>query len=260
MLKQWTQVKCDYLYLSILNFINMKLDILAIGAHPDDVELGCSGTILRHLSLGQKVGILHLTRGELGTRGSMGQREKEAAMAAKILGVHVLETLDFADGFFANDKDHQLKLIQMIRKFCPDIILANALDDRHPDHGRAGWLVEEAGFLSGLRRIETRLNGEIQQPWRAKAIYHYVQAYRHQPDVIVDVSEFWNKRMEAVKAYKSQFYDPNSREPQTFISTPEFLDLVNARGIEFGQMIGVKYGEAFTVRRKIGVRSLSDLI
>jgi len=238
----------------------MKLDLLAIGVHPDDVELGCAGTILKHHSLGQKTGILHLTRGELGTRGDMKSRLKEAEKAAKILGVHALETLDFADGFFANDQEHQLKLIRVIRKYRPRIVLANAFDDRHPDHGRAGWLAEDACFLSGLRKVQTKLNGKIQEAWRPKAIYHYVQAYRHQPDVIVDVTEFWEKKMEAVKAYASQFYNPDSKEPQTFISTPEFLELVKARGIEFGQAIGVKYGEAFTARRKIGVRSLSDLI
>jgi bacillithiol biosynthesis deacetylase BshB1 len=238
----------------------MKLDILATGVHPDDVELGCSGTILKHLSLGQKAGILHLTRGELGTRGDVKSRMKEAESAAKILGVHALEMLDFADGFFKNDKEHQLRLIQIIRNYRPDIVIANAFDDRHPDHGRAAWLMEDACFLSGLRKVQTKLNGKIQDAWRPKAIYHYVQAYRHQPDVIVDVSEFWNKKMEAVKAYASQFYDPKSKEPQTFISTPEFLELVKARGIEFGQAIGVKYGEAFTSRRKMGVRSLTDLI
>jgi len=238
----------------------MKLDILAIGIHPDDVELGCAGTILKHLSLGQKVGILHLTQGELGTRGSIKLRMKEAETAAKILGVQVLELLDFADGFFKNDKEHQLKLIQVIRNYCPNVVLANALDDRHPDHGRAGWLVEESCFLSGLRKVETKLKGKTQDAWRPMTIYHYIQASRHEPDVIVDVSEFWDKKMEAVKSYASQFYDPKSKEPKTFISTPEFLELVKYRGIEFGQIIGVRYGEAFAVRRKIGVRSLSDLI
>lgn len=238
----------------------MKLDLLAIGVHPDDVELGCAGTILKHLSLGQKAGILHLTRGELGTRGDTQSRLKEAQKAAEILGVHALDMLDFADGFFANDKKHQLKLIAVIRKYRPDIVLANAFDDRHPDHGRAAWLVEDACFLSGLRKVQTSLGRKAQEAWRPKAVYHYVQAYRHQPDVIVDVSQFWERKMEAVKAYTSQFYNPRSKEPQTFISTPEFLELVKSRGIEFGQAIGVKYGEAFTTRRKLGVRSLSDLI
>lgn len=238
----------------------MQLDILAFGVHPDDAELGCSGTLLKHISLGQKAGIVHLTRGELGTRGSMEIRLQEAAEAAKILGVHAFETLGFADGFFRNDKEHQLKLITVIRKYRPAIVLANALDDRHPDHGRSGWLAEEACFLAGLRKIETHYEGKPQEAFRPKAIYHYVQAYRHQPDVIVDISGFWEKKMEAIKAYKSQFYNPESTEPQTFISTPEFLELVKARGIEFGQAIGVKYGEAFTTRRKIGVRCLSDLI
>jgi len=238
----------------------MKLDLLAIGVHPDDAELGCAGTLLKHISLGQKAGIVHLTKGELGTRGSMDKRLKEAEDASKILGVHAFDTLDFADGFFKNDREHQLKLIGIIRKYQPAIVLANALDDRHPDHGRAGWLVEDACFLSGLKKIVTTLEGKPQEEWRPKAIYHYVQAYHHQPDIIVDVSQFWDKKMAAIKAYQSQFYDPKSKEPPTFISTPEFLELVKSRGIEFGQSIGVKYGEAFTTRRKMGVRSLSDLI
>lgn len=238
----------------------MKLDVLAIGVHPDDVELGCAGTLLKHASMGHKTGILHLTRGELGTRGSLKQRMKEAESASKVLGVHVLEFLKFEDGFFRNDKEHQLELMKVIRNYRPDIVLANALDDRHPDHGRAGWLTEDACFLSGLRKVETKLNGKPREAWRPKAIYHYIQAYRHQPDIVVDVTEFWERKMEAVKAYKSQFYNPDSREPQTFISTPEFLELVSARGIEFGQMIGVKYGEAFTARRMIGVKNLMELI
>ena len=238
----------------------MKLDLLAIGVHPDDVELGCSGTLLKHLRLGEKAGILHLTKGELGTRGSGKLRRQEAEAAAEILGVQVMEMLDFADGFFRNDKTHQLRLMQIIRRYRPNIVLANALDDRHPDHGRAGWLIEEACFLSGLSKVETKLNGKKQAPWRPKAIYHYIQAYHHDPDVIVDVSEFWDKKMEAVKAYSSQFYDPKSKEPQTFISTPEFMELVKSRAVEFGQAIGVRYGEGFTSRRKIGARALSDLI
>ncbi|MDZ4846311.1 MAG: bacillithiol biosynthesis deacetylase BshB1 [Chitinophagales bacterium] len=238
----------------------MKLHLLAIGVHPDDVELGCSGTILKHISIGQQVGILHLTQGELGTRGSAETRSSEAAEAAHILGVAVLENLEFADGFFKNDNEHQLKLIEVIRKYQPDIVLANALDDRHPDHGRAGWLIEEACFLSGLRRIETSHEGKLQDAWRPKTIYHYIQAYEHRPDIVVDISSFLEKKMEAIRAYKSQFYDPNSKEPQTFISTPEFMELVKARALQQGQSIGVKYGEGFNVRRQMGVKSLSDLI
>lgn len=238
----------------------MKLHLLAIGVHPDDVELGCSGTILKHISLGHAVGILHLTQGELGTRGSKETRVQEAAEAARILGVSALESLDFADGFFRNDKEHQLKLIAAIRHYRPDIVVANALDDRHPDHGRAGWLAEEACFLSGLRMVETQRAGKPQDAWRPKAIYHYIQAYDHRPDIVVDISDFMEKKMEAVRAYKSQFYDPASKEPHTFISTPEFMELVKARAIEHGQSIGVRFGEGFNVRRKMGVRSLSDLI
>lgn len=238
----------------------MKLHILAIGVHPDDVELGCSGVILKHISLGQQVGILHLTQGELGTRGTKEMRAQEAADAARILGVAVLEKLSFADGFFKNDREHQIQLIEVLRKYRPDIVLANALDDRHPDHGRAGWLVEDACFLSGLRMIETRHDGKPQEAWRPKAIYHYIQAYEHRPDIVVDISDFLEKKMEAVRAYKSQFYNPHSDEPQTFISTPEFLELVKARALQHGQSIGVKYGEGFNVRRQPGVKSLSDLI
>lgn len=238
----------------------MKLHLLAIGVHPDDAELGCAGTILKHISLGQKAGILHLTQGELGTRGDKSTRLKESAEASRILGVHAHENLGFADGFFKNDEEHQRKLMQVIRKYQPDVVLANALDDRHPDHGRSAWLVEEACFLSGLRRVETKLNGKLQAPWRPKAIYHYVQAYYRQPDVVVDITGFWEKKMEAVKTYKSQFYNPKSKEPQTFISTPEFLELVKARALQFGQSIGAKYGEGFTTRRQLGVRSLGDLI
>lgn len=238
----------------------MKLNLLAIGVHPDDVELGCSGTLIKHISLGQQAGILHLTQGELGTRGTKETRLAEAAEAARILGVSVLEQLSFADGFFKNDQAHQIKVIEIIRKYRPDIVLANTLDDRHPDHGRAGWLVEEACFLSGLRMIETQQEGKPQPAWRPKAIYHYIQAYEHQPDIVVDISDFMEEKMEAIRAYKSQFHNPESKEPQTFISTPEFLKTVKARALQHGQSIGVRYGEGFNVRRQIGVKSLSDLL
>jgi bacillithiol biosynthesis deacetylase BshB1 len=238
----------------------MKLNLLAIGVHPDDVELGCTGTLLKHVSLGQNIGILHLTQGELGTRGSKETRLQEAGEAARILGATLLDNLEFADGFFQNDKAHQLKLIEVIRARKPDIVLANALDDRHPDHGRAGWLVEEACFLSGLRMIATKSGEKLQDAWRPKAIYHYIQSYDRRPDIVVDISDFLEKKMEAIRAYKSQFYDPNSKEPATFISTPEFIELVKARALEHGQSIGVKYGEGFNVRRQLGVKSLTDLI
>lgn len=238
----------------------MKLDLLAVGVHPDDVELGCAGTILKHISMGQKAGILHLTQGELGTRGTKMMRLREAAAAAEVLGVAAVENLKFKDGFFKNDKEHQLKLITAIRKYRPDIVLANTLDDRHPDHGRAGWLTEEACFLSGLRMIPTKVNGKTQEPWRPHVIYHYIQAYESKPDIVVDISGFFEKKMEAVRKYESQFYNPNSKEPQTFISTPEFLELVRARALQHGQSIGVKYGEGFNTRRQVGARSLADLI
>lgn len=238
----------------------MKLNLLAIGVHPDDVELGCSGTLLKHLSLGQQVGILHLTQGELGTRGTKEIRLSEAAEAARILGVNLLDNLEFEDGFFKNDREHQLKMISVIRRHQPDIVLANTLDDRHPDHGRAGWLTEEACFLAGLRMIETTHNGAPQKAWRPKAVYHYIQAYEHTPDIVVDISDFMGRKMEAVRAYKSQFHDPNSKEPATFISSPEFIKAVEARALMHGLAIGVKAGEGFNVRRQLGVKNLSDLI
>ncbi|GIV32961.1 MAG: bacillithiol biosynthesis deacetylase BshB1 [Chitinophagales bacterium] len=238
----------------------MKLNILAIGAHPDDVELCCAGTLLKHKSMGQATGIIHLTKGQLGTRGNEEQRMREAAEAARILGVDVHENLGFEDGFFKNDSFNQLKLISVLRKYRPDIVLSNALDDRHPDHGRAGWLVEEACFLSGLRKIETLEQGVPQEAWRPRAVFHYIQAYYHEPDIIVDISAFWDKKMEAIRAYRSQFYDPHSKEPETFISTPEFMEFIKARAIEYGQSVGAKYGEGFVSRRRLGVHSLSDLL
>lgn len=238
----------------------MKLHLLAIGVHPDDVELGCSGTILKHLGLGQQVGILHLTQGELGTRGTKEIRLSEAAEAARILGATLLENLKFEDGFFKNDREHQLRLIEVIRRHQPDIVLANTLDDRHPDHGRAGWLAEEACFLAGLRMIETSHHGVPQKAWRPKAVYHYIQAYEHTPDIVVDISDFMEKKMEAVRAYKSQFHDPNSKEPATFISSPEFIKAVEARALMHGLAIGAKAGEGFNVRRQLGVKNLTDLI
>jgi bacillithiol biosynthesis deacetylase BshB1 len=237
----------------------MKLDILAIGAHPDDIELSCGGTILSHVSQGFKVGILDLTRGELGTRGTAESRHAEATEAARIMGISVRENAGFADGFFANDKAHQLELIKYIRKYQPDIVLANAIHDRHPDHARAAQLTEDAIFLSGLAKIETRLDGEIQKPFRPRAVYHYIQSLDVTPDFAVDVSPFFDKKVEAIRAYKSQFYDPDSKEPDTFISSPEFLDFVRSRGSHFGVPLGVSYAEAYTTKRLIGVYNLKDI-
>jgi bacillithiol biosynthesis deacetylase BshB1 len=232
----------------------MKLDILVIAAHPDDAELGCGGTILRHVSLGKKVGVVDLTRGELGTRGTPETREQEANDSAKILGLSVRENLSLPDGFFKNEKDHQLEVVKAIRKYQPEIILANARYDRHPDHGRGSELAFEACFLSGLSKINTD-----QAPWRPKAMYHYIQSQFLMPDFVVDVSDFWETKMDAIRAFKTQFYDPKSTEPDTYISSPAFMTLVESRGQEYGHAIGVKYGEGFTVRRFIGVNSLFDL-
>ena len=237
----------------------MKLDILILAAHPDDAELCCGGTILKQISLGHKVGIVDFTRGELGTRGTPKVREQEAVEASKILGVVTRENLNLADGFFENDKPHQLAVIQAIRRFQPEIVLANATYDRHSDHGRAAQLAHDACFLSGLTKIATLENGKSQSAWRPKALYHYVQSQLMLPDLIVDISGFWEKKMDAVRAYKSQFYDPSSKEPESYVSNPNFLRMIEARGIEFGHAIGVGYGEGYTNRRPFGVKNLLDV-
>lgn len=238
----------------------MKLDILAIGAHPDDVELGAGATIAKEISLGKKVGVLDLTRGELGTRGSAEIRDKEAAEAAEILNVVARENLAFADGFFVNDKQHQLEIIKIIRKYQPEIVLCNAVDDRHIDHPKGSKLVSDACFLSGLRRIETQLNGENQIHWRPKHIYHYIQWKNIEPDFVVDVSGFIEKKKEAVLAYSSQFYDPNSKEPASPITSKNFLDSIEYRARDLGRLIGVEHAEGFTVERFVAVNSLGDLV
>ena len=237
----------------------MKLDILAFGAHPDDVELGCSGTIAKEVSLGKKVGIIDLTRGELGTRGSVEIRNSESAKASEILGVSVRENLDMRDGFFINDEAHQLKIIQMLRKYRPEIVLCNAIADRHIDHGKGSKLVSDACFLSGLVKIETKLNGEKQQAWRPKVVYHYIQWQNIEPDFVVDISGFLDKKMESVLAYGSQFYDPNSNEPVTPITSKTFLDSVKYRAEDLGRLVGVAYAEGFTTERYLAVNSLGDL-
>lgn len=237
----------------------MKLDILAFGAHPDDVELGCGATIAKEISLGKKIGIVDLTRGELGTRGSAEIRDEEAAAAAKILGVTVRENLRFRDGFFINDEKHQLEIIKMIRKYQPEIVLCNAVDDRHIDHAKGSKLVSDACFLSGLRRIETELNGEQQEAWRPKLVYHYIQWKNIEPDFVVDVTGFTDKKVEAVMAYGSQFYEPNSNEPITPIATKNFLDSLTYRSQDLGRLIGTDFGEGFTVERYLAVNSLGDL-
>jgi N-acetylglucosamine malate deacetylase 1 len=239
----------------------MKLDILVFAAHPDDAELGCSGTIAKHVSLGFKVGIIDLTRGELGTRGTVELRASESAEASKILGLSVRENLHLRDGFFANDEAHQLKLVQMIRKYQPEIVIANAVFDRHIDHGRAASLAYDSCFLAGLSKIPTLdENGAAQTAWRPKVVYHYIQSLFIEPDFIVDVSEFWETKLESIRSYKSQFFNPSSAEPETYISKPGFMKMIEARAVEFGHAIGTEYGEGFTVKRFPGVRSLFDLL
>lgn len=238
----------------------MKLDILAFGAHPDDVELGCGGTLAKEIAAGKKVGIVDLTRGELGTRGSVDIRNQESANAAKILGISVRENLDMRDGFFINDEAHQMKVIQMIRKYQPAIVLCNAVEDRHIDHGKGSELVSHACFLSGLMKIETDLNGEKQEAFRPKAVYHYIQWKLIKPDFVVDITGFNEKRVEAILAYDSQFYKPNSTEPETPIATKNFKESLNYRVQDLGRLIGTDYAEGFNVERYLGVNSLGDLI
>jgi bacillithiol biosynthesis deacetylase BshB1 len=238
----------------------MKLDILAFGAHPDDVELGCGGTIAKEISLGKKVGIIDLTRGELGTRGSVEIRNQESEAAAKILGISVRENLDMRDGFFVNDELHQLKIIKMLRKYQPEIVICNAIDDRHIDHGKGSQLVSDACFLSGLIKIETEIDGIKQEAWRPKLVYHYVQWKNITPDFVVDISGFNEKRIQAILAYSSQFYNPNSNEPETLIASKNFLESLNYRAQDLGRLIDTDYAEGFTVERYLAVNSLSDLM
>lgn len=237
----------------------MKLDILAFGAHPDDVELGCAGTILKEIALGKTVGIVDLTRGELGTRGSADLRDQEAATSAQILGVAVRENLRFRDGFFANDETHQLEVIKMIRKYQPEIVLCNAIEDRHIDHGKGSQLVSDACFLSGLMKIETQLDGQTQQAWRPKLVYHYIQWNDSKPDFVVDITGFTDTKVASILAYRSQFYDPNSTEPESPITSKNFLESLNYRSRDFGRLVGVDHAEGFTVERYLAVNSLGDL-
>lgn len=237
----------------------MKLDILVIAAHPDDAELACSGTILAHVAKGYKVGILDLTQGEMGTRGTPEIRLMESEAATKIMQLSARENLGFKDVFFKDDEWHQLEIIKIIRKYRPEIVLANAVSDRHPDHGKGSELASKACFMSGLRRIETEIDGISQSAWRPKFVYHYIQNNYIKPDFVVDITPYWEKKVESIKAFKSQFYDPNSKEPQSFISSADFLDFIEARAREFGHAIMVKYGEGFTVERMIGVDDLFSL-
>lgn len=237
-----------------------KLDILAIGAHPDDVELGCSATLVKEISRGKRVGVLDLTRGELGTRGSAEIRDEEAAKAAEIMGLTVRENLGFKDGFFVNNETHQRAVIEVIRKFQPDIVLCNAIQDRHIDHGKGSKLVSDACFLSGLRKIETYFDDQQQEAWRPQQVYHYIQWENIKPDFVVDVTGFMDKKMEAVKAYASQFYDPKSNEPVSPITSKNFLDSIYYRARDLGRIIGKESAEGFTVERFVAVDHLDHLI
>ncbi|RYC51359.1 bacillithiol biosynthesis deacetylase BshB1 [Flagellimonas olearia] len=240
----------------------MKLDILVFGAHPDDAELGAGGTIAKEVSRGKKVGIVDLTRGELGTRGSAELRDKEAAKAAKILGIAVRENMEFDDGFFVNDREHQMEIIKMIRKYRPEIVLCNAVDDRHIDHPKGSKLVSDACFLSGLVKIDTQMDGddEWQEPWRPKLVYHFIQWKNLEPDFVVDVSGFMETKVDAIMAYASQFYDPDSDEPETPISSKNFTDSVIYRARDLGRLVGVEHAEGFTVERYAAVDNLDALI
>ncbi|SFF91519.1 bacillithiol biosynthesis deacetylase BshB1 [Pontibacter chinhatensis] len=235
----------------------MKLDILAFASHPDDVELGCAGTLVAHVQAGYKVGIVDLTEGQLGTRGTAEMRLQEARDAAEVMGVVVRDNLGFDDGFFQNDREHQLKVIEAIRKYKPEVVIANAIHDRHPDHGRGAALLSESCFKSGLKMIKTPGDREA---WRPKAVYHYIQDRMITPDFIVDVTPYWEKKLEAIRAFRSQFYNPDDTSPNTYISSPEFLEFIEARAKEFGHAIGTTYGEGFTKERHVGVRNLFDLI
>ena len=238
----------------------MKLDILAIGAHPDDVELSCAGTIAKEVDRGKKVGILDLTRGELGTRGTAETRDREAKDAAKILGVSVRENLEFSDAFFMNNASHQLEIIKILRKYRPEIVLCNAIDDRHIDHGKGAKLTSDACFLSGLRKIETIYEGESQQEWRPNHVYHYIQWKNLKPDVVVDISGYIDKKMASVKAYRTQFYDEDSKEPETPISSSNFLESITYRARDLGRLINTEHAEGYTVERYPAVDSIFDLI
>lgn len=238
----------------------MKLDILAIAAHPDDVELSCAGTLMVHAQQGQKVGIVDLTRGELGTRGTPEGRVIEAQDACKLMGLEIRENLGLADGFFQNTREDQLAVIRAIRKFKPEIVLANAIDDRHPDHGRAARLIADSCFMAGLRKIETSDNGQPQEAWRPKQVFHFLQDRFHQPDFVVDITPVIEKKMEAIRCFKTQFLADKDHEPQTYISSPEFFDSVLYRAKMLGKMVGVAYAEGYTSAKMLGVRNLMDLI
>lgn len=238
----------------------MKLDVLVFAAHPDDAEMSCGGTIAKLISQGKKLGIVDLTEGELGTRGSAEIRLREAAQATEIMGIHHRENLGFRDGFFKVDESHKLAIVQRVRRFMPDLVIANSVSDRHPDHGRAAQLIKESLFLSGLRRIETEWAGEAQNAWRPSQLVYFIQDNFHMPDFVVDITDFHDMKMAAIKAYASQFYDPNSDEPESYISSQTFLEFLEARARDVGHMVGAKYGEGFLSEKMIRLDTPLDLV
>jgi bacillithiol biosynthesis deacetylase BshB1 len=237
----------------------MKLDILAFGAHPDDTELGCSGTLIKHINSGFKVGVVDLTEGQLGSRGSVAERYKESHNAAKIQGLSIRDNLKLEDGWFEHNRESLDLVIQKIRHYKPDIVLANAIKDRHPDHGRAAKLVAEACFYSGLIKIETEYEGQKQTEWRPKAVYHYIQDFHIDPDFVIDIGEEWETKIASILAFSSQFYNPLSKEKETPISSKSFLDSLAGKAYGFGRPIGAQYAEGFTCDRYIGINNLFDL-
>ena len=238
----------------------MKVDILAIGAHPDDVELGCGGTLAKLISEGKKVAIVDLTQGELGTRGTNITRAQEAGSASEILGISARENLKLKDGFILNSEEYQIQIVKMIRKYQPEIVLANAIDDRHPDHAKAAKLVSDACFLSGLVKIETELDGENQKQWRPKQVFHYIQWKHITPDFVIDISNFMEKKIEACLAYKTQFYDPDSKEPMTPIATKDFLESLTYRAQDLGRLSGVEFAEGFTTEKLLAFKNFDGII
>lgn len=238
----------------------IKVDVLAIGAHPDDVELGCGGTLAKLISEGKKVAIVDLTQGELGTRGTNFTRAEEAAEASKILRISARENLRMKDGFIQNSEEYQMKIVTMIRKYQPEIVLSNAIDDRHPDHAKASKLVSDACFLSGLVKIETVLEGNNQQPWRPKHIFNYIQWKNITPDFVIDITDFMQKKIDACLAYKTQFYDPNSTEPITPIATKDFLESLTYRAQDLGRLSGVDFAEGFTTEKLIALKNFEGII
>lgn len=238
----------------------MKLDLLAFGVHPDDVELGCAGTILASIQQGKKTGIIDLTRGELGTRGTADTRKEESAAAAKVLGVHARENLEMADGFFEHNEGNIRKVITAIRKYRPEIVLCNAPEDRHPDHGRSSKLVSDAAFLAGLRKIETMHDGVAQEAWRPSYVFQYIQDRYLEPDFVFDITPFHEQKMDAIRCYATQFYNPSLDEPSTYISSPEFLNSISYREMILGKRIGVKYAEGFLSQKIIGITSFDAFI